>query len=233
MKRGGIDFVPKLENFTTTIVNQGNIALKDRGLGIYATGMYGEIRAYNSGTITVGNGDSQFEDNVDARATGIYMNNFPISGGADFYAKNEAGGIIVTGDDGAGMILQTVGGSATAINEGSITVGNGGVGDHVSYGETYDWLFPSIGMSARTVGIGFGQTAIVANSGTITTGDLSIGMHVAGNNATFGGAFDPYRITAYLINEGTVTTGDNCGRHGRLWQQCPGREYGLGDDWRP
>jgi len=207
------NFVPKLENFTTTIVNLGNIDLKDGAAGIHATAVYGEIRAYNGGTIKVGNGDSRFGQNTDARSAGIYMNNNPSGGLADFYAKNEAGGIIVTGDDGVGIQLKSAGGSATAINEGSITVGNGGLGDRTNNEteETYDWLFPSIGMSAITAGISIGQTAIAVNSGIITTGDLSIGIHVAGNNATqtFETPLLPTRTTAYLINEGTVTTGDN------------------------
>ena len=91
--------------------------------------MYGEIRAYNRGTI-------RSETAIpNSKTIG-----FPRDGNlheqphhqrdCGFLRQERAGGVIVTGDDGAGMLLQTVGGSATAINEGSITIGNGGVGDH-------------------------------------------------------------------------------------------------------
>jgi len=204
-------YYPELKNLTTTILNEGNIALKDGGLGIYGAAVYGDMRAYNSGTITVGNGASNFEGNADLRATGIYMNNFPLSGLANFYAKNEAGGIIVTGDDGAGISLRSAGGSAVAVNEGSITVGNGGVGPWTNYanGYSYDWLFPSLGMNAETAGIFIGQYAAAVNSGDITVGELGIGMQVFGRSGMPLGGGDPYRTTAFLINDGSVTVGDN------------------------
>lgn len=203
------EYFPNLKDLTTNIVNTGSITLKDGALGIYGTSVYGDINVYNNGTITVGNGASRFQDNFDLRAMGIYLNNFPVSGSSDFVAHNGANGVIITGDDGAGMVARTAGGSATVINEGTIEVGNGGVGDHTTYGDTYDWLFPSMGMSAQTVGAGIGQSAIAVNSGTITTGDLSTGIHVAGNNGGFAIPLLPYRVTAELVNSGTVTTGAN------------------------
>ncbi len=206
------EYRPELKLTTTTIVNEGGITLKDGGLGIYASQVYGEVRAYNAGMITVGNGNSDSEANFDFRAIGIYMNNLPSSGYANFYAKNEAGGIIVTGDDAAGIWLQSPKGSLTAINEGTIIVGDGDIGPHTNYnnGEVYDWLTPSAGMAALTGGIGFAQTTIAINSGDITVGDLGTGILVSGySNFFLGGLFDPYRITAAVSNSGDVTVGDN------------------------
>jgi len=200
-------FVPTLKNLTTTIRNDGNIILKDGAMGIYGSAVYGDMRAYNSGTIALGDGASNFQGNNDFRATGINMNNFPTSGLANFYAKNEEGGIIVTGDDGAGILLRSAGGNAIAVNEGSITVGNGGLGDHTNgYAETYDWLFPSIGINVETAGTFYGQTAAATNSGDIHVGELAIGVQVIGRSATL---VDPYRTTGFLENSGDVTGGNN------------------------
>ena len=73
---------------------------------------------------------------------------------------------------------------------------------------TYDWLFPSIGMAARTVGTSFGQTAVAVNSGTITTGDLRSACtwpEITPLSACPGSLPD-YGLP---INQGAVTTGDN------------------------
>ena len=148
----------KLRNYTTTIRNEGNILLKDGGRGIYGSALFGELKAINGGTISVGDGEIFDESNLFA-SSGIWLTNFANDGIADLYAKNEAGGIIVTGDLGLGMLARNwYGNKVTLINEGSITVGNGAIGTDYMWNEAntaevpYDRLFVSIGMPGSPAG---------------------------------------------------------------------------------
>lgn len=201
-----------VQNYTTTILNQGDIILKDGGRGIVGSAQYGELRVINGGMISVGDGTGIFDYNVDIVSAGIHLSNFANNGLGDLYAKNEEGGIIVTGDLGVGMRAQNwVGNKATLINEGSITVGNGLVGTDYIANETYtgtypyDRVFKSIGMEG--VNRGAAQAFVgMRNSGDITTGDWSLGMRM------YAGSADLYvqgRSAGLAYNEGNITTGDN------------------------
>lgn len=201
-----------LRNYTTEIVNQGNIILKDGGRAIVGSAQFGELRVTNSGTISVGDGTGLFDNNVDIMSGGIMLSNFQNDGLGDLYARNEASGIIETGDLGVGMQARNwYGNRATLINDGSITVGSGVVGTDYIFDEgyiaqhPYDRLFKSIGMEGVNRGA-LNAYVYMRNSGDLTTGDLSLGMRMYANSVDF---YVQGRSAGLAFNEGTITTGDN------------------------
>ena len=63
------------------------------------------------------------------------LNNFWNNGLSELYAINEEDGVIVTGDGGVGIMARNwVGAYAKVVNEGSITVGDGRIGDRLYVG---------------------------------------------------------------------------------------------------
>jgi len=202
---------PNLKIYSTNIANSGSITLKDGAFGIAATQTYGEVNAVNSGTITVGNGLSTLTSPI--RSIGIYLENSTRDqhyyAYADMYAKNAASGIIVTGDDSAGIMVRTYQGSATVVNEGSITTGNGFSANFLNpYTDDYaDRLHPTYGVAIRTMGYALGQKGSVLNSGDIAVGDLAVGVSVRGYSSP--GAILPDRVTAEIVNSGSITGGGN------------------------
>ncbi len=199
--------VPNLRLYDTTVVNQGHIELKDGGIGILVMPRAGESTAVNEGTIIVGDGTSVFEGNNQQSSAGIHQTNFPFNGMGSTVSINTETGIIVTGDDSAGISNLNLAGISVAINEGSITAGNGVSRLVTDYtGTTFDRLFHSFGIQSVSAGPAFGTYAYALNTGEITVGELAIGEMVSGHGISL---LDPNRITALGVNQGIIETGDN------------------------
>ena len=199
---------PNVRLYDTTVVNEGRIELKDGAVGLFIIPRAGDSTAINSGTIIVGDGSSIPENNVASPSAGIFQTNFPVNGLGLTASINTESGVIVAGDDSAGIRNLNIGGDSTAINEGSITIGNG-LSKRITNpgGESYDRLFQSTGITSISAASQvFGTTAYAGNSGEITTGDLSIGIFVSGQGQR---VLDPTDPTAIIVNEGIVTTGDD------------------------
>jgi outer membrane autotransporter protein len=199
--------IPNTRLYDTTVENQGRIELRDGGVGMLVMPRAGESTAINSGTIVVGDGTSVFEANAQQSSAGIFQTNFPFNGLGKTTSVNTATGIIVTGDDSAGLSNLNIGGISVAINEGSITTGNGVSQLITDYtGTSFDRLFHSFGIQSVSAGPTFGTYAYARNGGEITVGDLAVGSFVSGHGITL---LDPARITALNVNEGIIETGDN------------------------
>jgi len=200
--------IPKTRLYDTTVVNRGDIELKDGGRGISVIPRAGDSTAVNEGTIIVGDGASIALANFTIRSAGIYQNNFGVQGAGSTASINTATGIIIAGDDSAGIVNLNIGGDAIAINEGSITIGNGISASITDYaGETYDRLFLSHGIfSTSSASNNLGVTSYALNAGEITVGDLAKGMNVSGQSQRL---LDPTDPTAISVNEGIISTGDN------------------------
>jgi outer membrane autotransporter protein len=199
---------PNVRLYDTTVVNDGLIELEDGAAGIFIIPRAGDSTAINSGTIIVGDGTSIPQFNVASPSAGIFQTNFPVNGLGLTASINTATGVIIAGDDGAGIRNLNIGGTSIAINEGSITVGNGTSTRVNSYfGGSYDRLFQSSGITSISAASQvLGTTAYAGNSGEITTGDLSFGIFVSGQGQR---ALDPTDPTAIIVNDGIVTTGDD------------------------
>ena len=199
---------PNVRLYDTTVVNEGRIELADGAAGIFIIPRAGDSTAVNSGTIIVGDGTSIPQNNIQNPSAGIFQTNFSVGGLGLTESINTATGVIVAGDDGAGIRNLNIGGTSIAINEGSITVGDGTATRITNYsGETYDRLFQSSGITSFSVANNvFGTTAYAGNSGQIVTGDLSFGVVVSGQGQR---RLDPTDPTAIIFNEGIVTTGDD------------------------
>ncbi len=199
---------PNVRLYDTTVVNEGRIELKDGAAGIMIVPRAGDSTAINSGTIIVGDGTSIPENNIASPSAGIFQTNFPVNGLGLTASINTESGIIVAGDDSAGIRNLNIGGDSIAINEGSITIGNGLAKRITNFGgESYDRLFQSTGITSISAASQvLGTTAYAANSGKIATGDLSIGIFVSGQGQR---VLDPTDPTAIIVNEGIVTTGDD------------------------
>ena len=199
---------PNVRLYDTTVVNEGRIELADGAAGIFIIPRAGDSTAVNSGTIIVGDGTSIPQNNIQSPSAGIFQTNFSVGGLGLTESINTATGVIVAGDDAAGIRNLNIGGTSIAINEGSITVGNGTATRITNYsGETYDRLFQSSGITSFSVAdTVFGTTAYAGNSGQIVTGDLSFGVVVSGQGQR---RLDPTDPTAIIVNEGIVTTGDD------------------------
>ncbi len=199
---------PNVRLYDTTVVNEGQIELKDGAAGLFIIPRAGDSTAINSGTIIVGDGGSIPENNIASPSAGIFQTNFPVDGLGLTASINTETGVIVTGDDSAGIRNLNIGGDSTAINEGSITIGNG-LSKRITNagGESYDRLFQSTGITSISAASQvFGTTAYAGNSGEITIGDLAIGIFVSGQGQR---ALDPTDPTAINVNEGIITTGDD------------------------
>ena len=100
-----------------------------------------------------------------------------------------------------------IGGSSIAINEGSITTGDGivSVTTTTTAGPTIACSIP--GASSRsTPAEEWGTTSYARNSGELAVGDLSVGMMVSGQGFS---ALNPAAPTGITVNEGIISTGDN------------------------
>ena len=199
--------IPNARLYDTTVVNQGRIELLDGSRGIFIQPEAGDSTAINSGTIIVGEGTTNVHGNYHDPAAGIFHSNLAVDGRGSITSINTETGVILTGDDGAGLSSLNYRGDSTTINEGIITTGDGVVGQLSGYGYgTYDKLFHSQGMLSVSVDYVAGTTAYARNSGTITVGDLAVGSAVVGGGFTL---LDRTRITALNVNEGTISSGDN------------------------
>ena len=189
------------------MVNQGHIELKDGGQGIAILPLAGHSTAINEGTIIVGDGISIAENNFPFPSAGIFQTNSPFDGLGSTTSINTETGIIITGDDSVGIDNRNFAGDSIAINEGSITTGNGvsTLVNHYS-GVVFDRLFITIGMRSLSPAPMFGSSAYARNSGDITVGELAFGSAVSGHGISL---IDASRITALNFNEGIITTGDN------------------------
>ena len=198
---------PKTRLYDTTVVNQGHIELKDGGQGIAIVPLAGHSTAINEGTIIVGDGISIAENNFPFPSAGIFQTNSPFDGLGSTTSINTETGIIITGDDSVGIDNRNFAGDSIAINEGSITTGNGvsTLVNHYS-GVVFDRLFITIGMRSLSAAPMFGSSAYARNSGDITVGELAFGSAVSGHGISL---IDASRITALNFNEGIITTGDN------------------------
>jgi outer membrane autotransporter protein len=194
---------PNVRLYQTTVANEGLIQLKDGGRGIFLAPAAGESTAINSGTIIVGDGFSFPANNVPGESAGIFH-----SGGlGSITSVNTETGVIISGDNSAGIRNTSLGGNSYTINEGSITVGNGEVNRLASYdGTPFDRIFTSVGMLSNSPGAAAGATAYARNSGDITTGDLATGVFVSGQGLRL---VDPTDWTAIGVNEGSIATGDD------------------------
>ena len=199
---------PNVRLYDTTVVNEGRIELADGAAGIFIIPRAGDSTAINSGTIIVGDGTSIPQNNVQSPSAGILQTNFSVGGLGLTESINSETGVIVAGDDSAGIRNLNIGGTSIAINQGSITVGDGTSTRITNYsGESYDRLFQSSGITSFSVADNvFGTTAYAGNSGEILTGDLSFGIVVSGRGQR---RLDPTDPTAIIVNDGIVTTGDD------------------------
>ena len=109
-----------------------------------------------------------------------------VYGFADMHAQNTATGIIVTGDDSAGILIRTNDGSGTALNEGAITTGDGVVKQYTCSGDYRPPVHRPMACRWSPWAIPMGQKATAINSGDITVGDLAIGVSVGGYSALGG-----------------------------------------------
>ena len=133
--------VPNLRLYNTTTINRGHIELKDGGVGIAVDPLAGFSTAINEGTIIVGDGRPDFQSNIPLPSAGVYQRNADHNGMGVTTSINAETGIIVTGDDSVGVGNVNWAGDSIAINEGSITSGDGVVGRYSAYGESYDRVF--------------------------------------------------------------------------------------------
>jgi outer membrane autotransporter protein len=198
--------LPQLRLYDTTVVNRGSIELLDGATGISVFPAAGTSTVVNEGRIVVGDGDSIFQFNVEQLSVG--MRQITVGLGPTISMNSESG-VIVTGDQSAGIWNQSSnGGDAIAINEGSITTGDGGTGSVPNWytGEPYDRLFQSFGMRSNSVAPVWGATAYARNSGDITVGELAIGIGVSGQGIRIVDVTEP---TAIGVNEGGIAAGDN------------------------
>jgi hypothetical protein len=215
----GEDVFPSLGEYAntriydTTVINQGNITLADGGRGILMGAKAGAVTAINDGTISVGDGSSILQYNVPAQSGGIFINAHWFNGISNLYSINTENGIIITGDDSAGIRHWAWYGSSTVVNEGYIKTGSG---DHQTYtrygveGEV-DGAFLNYGIdSIVSIPATYqGSINYVLNAGEIHTGDLSVGIH-AGSYSSFDPQ-SPYLggMTGYVFNTGVIESGDN------------------------
>jgi outer membrane autotransporter protein len=198
---------PNLRLYTTTVVNQGHIELKDGGVGVQILPRAGDSYAINSGTIIVGDGVSIAEGNNQNPSAGLSQTNFPFDGTGKTVSINTETGIIVTGDDSAGIQNHNLAGISITINDGSITTGNGVSTRITDYtGTTFDRLFQTFGMVSVAPAPMFGTYAYGLNTGEITVGELAIGSATSGQGFSL---IDQSRPTSININEGIISTGDN------------------------
>ncbi len=199
--------IPNTRLYQTTAINRGHIELGDGAGGIAIIPRAGASTAINEGTIIVGDGTSVAWANFQHQSTGIIQSNFSMNGLGSTTSINAEGGVIVTGDDSAGIANFNIGGTSLAINEGSITVGNG-VSTLVDDGINvpFDRLFISAGIQSISAARTFGTTSTARNSGDITVGELAIGMVVSGQGYSL---LDIYTWSAINENSGVIETGDN------------------------
>jgi len=199
--------VPNTRLYTTTVVNRGTMELGDVGRGISIVPRAGDSTAINEGTIVVGDGASIAANNFQIQSAGILQTNFPVNGLGSTISINAETGVIITGDDSAGIVNLNIGGDSIAINDGSITTGDG-VSTPVTnwMGDTYDRLFQSWGIASISAAPAMGTTAYALNTGSVTVGELAIGSLVSGNGFRVLNPADP---TAINVNEGIIVTGDN------------------------
>ncbi len=198
--------IPNTRLYSTTIVNRGRIELGDGGGGISITPRAGESTAINEGTIIVGDGTSVAFANFQNPSAGIHQSNFAVNGMGSTTSINREGGVIIAGDDSAGIANFNIGGTSVAINEGSITVGNG-VSTLVDDPTLpFDRLFHSNGILSISAARTFGTTSTAINRGDITVGELAIGSMVSGQGYSL---LDPTEFSAFNLNEGIIVTGDN------------------------
>jgi outer membrane autotransporter protein len=197
--------VPNLRLYDTTVVNRGSIELLDGATGIFVSPAAGTSTVVNEGRIVVGDGASIAAFNNERLSAGILQANR--GGLGPTISVNSATGVIVTGDEGAGIWNQNSGGDSIAINEGSITTGNG-VATSVTnyYGETYDRLFQSFGIRSINQAPARGASAYALNSGEISVGELALGILVSGQGIA---VLDPATPTGVGVNDGSIATGDN------------------------
>lgn len=199
--------IPNVKLYDTTVINEGHIELKDGARGIAVSPFAGDSTAINSGTIIVGDGTSIPQNNFPSPSAGIQQSNFAVNGRGLTASINTETGIIIAGDDAAGIANFNIGGDSVAINEGSIAVGNGTSTLVTNFsGETYDRLFLSHGILSISAAPSMGSTSYARNSGEIAVGDLAAGVFVSGQGFV---AMDPLAPTATNVNEGIITTGDN------------------------
>lgn len=199
--------------YDTTVINQGNITLADGGRGIIMGAKAGAVTAINDGTITVGDGSSILQYHVPQQSGGIFINAHWFTGISNLYSQNTENGIIITGDDSAGIRHWAWFGSSTVINEGYIKTGSGDHQTYTQYGVEgeLDGAFLSYGIdSIVSIPATYqGSINYVLNSGEIHTGDLSVGIH-AGSYSSFD-PYSPYAggMTGYVFNTGVIESGDN------------------------
>jgi len=205
--RFAIKSLPDAKLYTTELTNYGTIELKDGARGIHLQVHAGYANAINRGTIIVGDGASDFEGNTQFAGTGILNHNARVNGVSDLYSLNAKDAIIVTGDDGAGIDSYSWLGNSTAINAGSITVGDGVFKRLTDFnGVEFDQVMPSHGMVSVVGRYGMGTQSVVINSGDIAVGDLAIGAASIGSSylKLFSG-----KATGVAFNEGHITAGNN------------------------
>ena len=159
--------VPKLRLYDTTTINRGHIELGDGGHGISVDPLAGFSTAINEGTIIVGDGRPDFQSNLEFASAGVYQRNWDHNGMGVTTSINAETGIIVTGDDSIGVGNLNYAGDSIAINEGSITSGDG-VTEFITdgYGQSYDRVFQTKGLlSMSTALFAPGTSAYARNSG--------------------------------------------------------------------
>jgi outer membrane autotransporter protein len=198
--------VPNTRLYDTTVVNRGQIELLDGARGIAITPRAGYSTAINEGTIIVGDGYGNGAANFNIPSAGILQANFSVGGMGTTASLNAEPGVIVTGDDSIGIGNYNIGGTSIAINEGSITTGDGITSPLTTYAGTYDRLFQSRGILSISAAATFGTTSYAANRGNVTVGDLAVGMFVSGQGFSL---LDPLAPTAINVNQGIIETGDN------------------------
>lgn len=198
--------LPNTRLYSTTGVNRGHIELGDGGRGISISPAAGDSTAVNEGTIIVGDGNSYFANNFQIQSAGLFQSNFSFDGLGTTTSINAESGVIVTGDDSAGIGNLNIGGTSIAINEGSITTGDG-VSSLVGPEDAqYDRLFHTNGILSISAGRMFGTMAYARNSGQLAVGELAIGALVSGQGYS---RLDPYSPSAIAVNEGILSTGDD------------------------
>ncbi|QOL26132.1 hypothetical protein LP316_02140 [Thalassotalea sp. LPB0316] len=207
------------KEYNVNATNTGNIELADGGRGIDIVSLTGQTNAINNGTITVGDGATDMDNNFKHRSAGIYQNTISTGTGfADLYSLNDVDGIITTGDDAVGIMHQGGVTNSVVVNKGSISIGNGLVQEDYLPGgyfggseEPFDKLSRSYGI--RSTASGQGKFTEVSNEGSITTGDLTVGVYA--KSASYMAYISPYKLTGNIkqsgivSNTGIIETGDN------------------------
>ena len=199
--------------YDTTVINQGDITLADGGRGILMGAKAGAVTAINDGTISVGDGSSFLQYHTPSQSAGIFINAHWFNGISNLYSINTENGIIITGDDSAGIRNWAWYGSSTVINDGYIKTGSGDHQTYTQYGVEgeLDGAFLSYGIdSIVSIPASYqGSINYVLNAGEIHTGDLSVGIH-AGSYSSFDPQ-SPYLggMTGYVFNTGVIESGDN------------------------